>query len=211
MAENEKIEEVKEAEKVVKAEVSGASEAKKTEENKEIKETKGPGYHGDDRNSGSYRGGGGGGGRGGGRGFGGRQRPTSVLRATGIGGRIGVAHVFSSRNNTIITITDLTGAEIISRGSGGMVVDADREEGSPYAAMQAAFKAAEVAVRKGITRIRIKIRAPGGHGEKTPGPGAQAVVRALARSGLRIERIEDVTPVPTDTTKRPGGRRGRRV
>ena len=137
-------------------------------------------------------------------------RPTSVLRSA-IGGRVGVAHVFSSRNNTIITITDLTGAEIISRGSGGMVVDADREEGSPYAAMQAAFKAAEIAVRKGITRIRVKIRAPGGHGEKTPGPGAQAVVRALARSGLRIERIEDVTPVPTDTTKRPGGRRGRRV
>jgi len=137
-------------------------------------------------------------------------RPTSVLRSA-IGGRVGVAHVFSSRNNTIITITDLTGAEIISRGSGGMVVDADREEGSPYAAMQATFKAAEIAIRKGITRIRVKIRAPGGHGEKTPGPGAQAVVRALARSGLRVERIEDVTPVPTDTTKRPGGRRGRRV
>lgn len=126
-------------------------------------------------------------------------------------GKVGVAHVYSSRNNTIITITDLTGAEIISRGSGGMVVDADREEGSPFAAMRATAKAAEIALRKGITRIRVKIRAPGGHNEKTPGPGAQAVVRALARSGLRIERIEDVTPVPTDTTKRPGGRRGRRV
>ncbi len=148
--------------------------------------------------------------RGGGMRRGGMGRPTSVLRSA-TSGRVGVAHVFSSRNNTIITITDLTGAEIISRASGGMVVDQDREEGSPYAAMQAAFKAAEVAVRKGITRIRVKIRAPGGHGEKTPGPGAQSVVRALARSGLRIERIEDVTPVPTDTTKRPGGRRGRRV
>jgi len=151
------------------------------------------------------------GGRGGGR-FGGRGRfqSRSVLPSL-THGKVGVAHVFSSRNNTIITITDLTGGEIIARGSGGMVVDSDREEGSPYAAMRATAKAAEIAVRKGITRIRVKIRAPGGHGEKTPGPGAQAVVRALARSGLRIERIEDVTPVPTDTTKRPGGRRGRRV
>lgn len=128
-----------------------------------------------------------------------------------MGTRVGVVHVFSSRNNTIITITDLSGSEIIARASGGMIVDSDREEGSPYAAMQAAFKAAEIASRKGIGRIRIKIRAPGGHNEKTPGAGAQAAVRALARSGLRIERIEDVTPVPTDTTKRPGGRRGRRV
>ena len=128
-----------------------------------------------------------------------------------IGNKVGVAHVFSSRNNTIITITDLSGSEIIARVSGGMMVDADREESSPYAAMQAAFKAAEIAIRRGIGKIRIKVRAPGGHGDKTPGPGAQAVVRALARSGLRIERIEDVTPIPTDTTKRPGGRRGRRV
>ena len=126
-------------------------------------------------------------------------------------GKVGIANVYSSRNNTIITITDLSGSEIIARASGGMVVDADREEGSPYAAMRAAFKAAEIAVRKGITRLRVRIRAPGGHGQKTPGAGAQAVVRALARSNLRIERIEDVTPVPTDTTKRPGGRRGRRV
>jgi len=158
---------------------------------------------------GGYGGGRRDGGRGGGRGgFGFRSR--SVLPSLAHG-KVGVAHVYSSRNNTIITITDLTGGEIIARGSGGMVVDSDREEGSPYAAMRATAKAAEIAVRKGITRIRVKIRAPGGHNEKTPGPGAQAVVRALARSGLRIERIEDVTPVPTDTTKRPGGRRGRRV
>lgn len=140
---------------------------------------------------------------------GGRFKSRSVLPSGQ--GKVGIAHIYSSRNNTIITITDLSGAEIIARGSGGMVVDADREEGSPFAAMRATAKAAEIALRKGITRIRVKIRAPGGHNEKTPGPGAQAAVRALARSGLRIERIEDVTPVPTDTTKRPGGRRGRRV
>ena len=123
----------------------------------------------------------------------------------------GVANIYSSKNDTIITITDISGAETIAVGSGGMIVKADREEGSPYAAMQAAFKAAAKAKERGITAVHIKIRAPGGHGNKTPGPGAQAVVRALARSGLRIGRIEDVTPIPTDTTKRPGGRRGRRV
>ncbi len=122
-----------------------------------------------------------------------------------------IAHVYSSKNDTLITITDLSGAETIAKASGGMIVKADREEGSPYAAMQAAFKAADLAKERGITSVHIRIRAPGGHGSKTPGPGAQAVVRALARSGLRIGKIEDVTPVPTDTTKRPGGRRGRRV
>lgn len=125
--------------------------------------------------------------------------------------RWGVAHIYSSKNDTIITLTDLSGAETIAVGSGGMVVDIDHEEGSPYAAMQASYKVATIALEKGITHINIKIRAPGGHGSKTPGPGAQAVVRALARSGFKIGSIEDVTPMPTDTTRRPGGRRGRRV
>ena len=125
--------------------------------------------------------------------------------------RWGVAHIFSSKNDTIITLTDLSGAETIAVGSGGMIVDVDHEEGTPYAAMQAAYKVSAEAISKGITHLHIKIRAPGGHGSKTPGAGAQAVVRALARSGFKIGSIEDVTPVPTDTTKRPGGRRGRRV
>ena len=126
------------------------------------------------------------------------------------GTRWGVAHILSSKNNTIITLTDLSGAETIAIGSGGMVVDTDHEEGSPYAATQAAYKVAALAIEKGVTHINIKIRAPGGHNSKTPGHGAQAVVRALARSGFRIGSIEDVTPMPTDTTK-AGGRRGRRV
>lgn len=125
--------------------------------------------------------------------------------------RWGIAHIYSSKNNTIITVTDISGAETIAKASGGMIVKADREEGSPYAAMQAAFRASSRAKELGITALHIRIRAPGGHGAKTPGPGAQAVVRALARSGIRIGKIEDVTPIPTDTTKRPGGRRGRRV
>ena len=125
--------------------------------------------------------------------------------------RWAVAHVLSSKNDTIITLTDLSGSETISVASGGMMISADSQEGSPYAAMQAAYKIAAEAKARGITNVNIKIRAPGGHGSKTPGKGAQAAVRVLARSGIRVNRIEDVTPIPSDTTKRPGGRRGRRV
>ena len=64
---------------------------------------------------------------------------------------------------------------------------------------------------KGITNIHIKVRAPGGNGPSSPGPGAQGVIRSLSRAGLRIGRIEDVTPVPHDGTKPKGGKRGRRV
>ena len=123
----------------------------------------------------------------------------------------GVAHIYSSLNNTIVHITDLTGAETVSRWRGGMVVKADREKPSPYAAMLAASRAASEAMDKGITALHIKVRAPGGHGPKTPGPGAQAAIRTLARAGFIIGRIEDVTPIPHDSTRRPGGRRGRRV
>ncbi|WP_373467810.1 30S ribosomal protein S11 [Acidianus infernus] len=125
--------------------------------------------------------------------------------------RWGIAHIYASQNNTIISITDITGAEMIARASGGMVVKADREKPSPYAAMLAANKAAGEALDKGIMAIHIKVRAPGGSGPKTPGPGAQLAIRSLARSGFIIGRIEDVTPIPHDSIRRPGGRRGRRV
>jgi small subunit ribosomal protein S11 len=126
-------------------------------------------------------------------------------------GRWGVAHIYSSSNNTIVHITDLTGAETISIWSGGRIVKADREEGSPYAAMQAAARAAAEAMAKGIIGVHVKVRAPGGSKSKIPGPGAQAAIRALARAGLKIGRIEDVTPIPHDGTRPKGGRRGRRL
>ncbi len=125
--------------------------------------------------------------------------------------RWGLARIYASQNNTIITITDITGAEVISKASGGMMVKADREKPSPYAAMLAANKAASDALDKGLMAIHIKVRAPGGAGPKTPGPGAQPAIRSLARSGFIIGRIEDVTQIPHYTIRRPGGRRGRRV
>ncbi len=125
--------------------------------------------------------------------------------------RWGIAHIFASYNNIIITVTDVTGAETVTKASGGMVVKADRDQASPNAAMRAAEKVAEVAMEKGIEGVHVRIRAPGGNKSASPGPGAQAAIRALARAGLRIGRIEDVTPVPHDGTKKKGGRRGRRV
>jgi small subunit ribosomal protein S11 len=126
--------------------------------------------------------------------------------------RWGIAHIFSSYNNTIIHITDITGTESIVLTSGGQVVKADRLESSPTAALIAAKKAAEIAIEKGINGIHVKIRAPGGHnGPHSPGPGAQAAVRALSRMGLRIGIIEDVTPMPHDGCRKKGGKRGRRV
>ena len=123
----------------------------------------------------------------------------------------GIVKIFSSYNNTLVHITDLTGAETIAFSSGGRHVKADRFESSPYAAMKSATAAADVAKAKGISALHIKVRAVGGTGTRTPGPGAQAAIRAIARSGFKIGKIEDLTPVPHDTTRKAGGRRGRRA
>ena len=125
--------------------------------------------------------------------------------------RWGVAHIFSSYNNTLIHVTDLTGAETLARATGGAQVKADRLGSSPHAAMMAAKKVAEEVLSKGINGIHIRIRASGGIGMKNPGPGAQPAIRALARAGLRIGLIEDVTPLPHNGCRRAGGKRGRRM
>ena len=123
----------------------------------------------------------------------------------------GVAHIFASFNHTFVHVTDVSGRETIVRVTGGMKVKADRDEASPYAAMLAAQDVVVRCKECGITALHIKLRATGGNRTKTPGPGAQAALRALARAGMKIGRIEDVTPIPTDTTRRKGGRRGRRL
>jgi small subunit ribosomal protein S11 len=125
--------------------------------------------------------------------------------------KTGVAHIFASQNNTIIIVTDMTGAETIAKASGGMVVKNDRDESSPYAAMKAADLISQKLREKEISDIIIKVRAPGGSKSRIPGPGAQASIRALSRAGFKIIRIEEVTPVPHDGTKKKGGKRGRRV
>jgi small subunit ribosomal protein S11 len=125
--------------------------------------------------------------------------------------RWAVVNIYASFNNILMTVTDLTGAETIAKCTGGMVVRAAKDEASPYAAMKAAERIADQVREKGIDSLHVKVRAPGGHKSRSPGPGAQAAIRALARAGMRIGRIEDVTPLPHDGTRKKGGRRGRRV
>ena len=119
--------------------------------------------------------------------------------------------IYASFNDTFIHVTDLSGRETIVRVTGGMKVKADRDESSPYAAMLAAQDVAARCKELGITAMHIKLRATGGNGTTSPGPGAQAALRALARAGMKIGRIEDVTPIPTDSTRKPHGRRGKRL
>ncbi|MBI5347410.1 MAG: 30S ribosomal protein S11 [Candidatus Aenigmarchaeota archaeon] len=125
--------------------------------------------------------------------------------------RWGIVHVYSSVNNTLVHITDITGEETFAFVTGGMTSDKDMNKGKPFTAMRAARMAAEKAKLLGITHVHIKIRAPGGNKSKIPGQGAQPAIRALARAGMKIGSIEDVTPIPHDSCRAKGGRRGRRV
>lgn len=118
-------------------------------------------------------------------------------------GNWGIAHVHASFNNTILTLTDETGAETLAKSSGGSVVKQNRDEASPYAAMQMAEEVAEAAKEQGIEGVHVRVRGPGGNTRTGPGPGAQATIRALARAGLEIGRIEDVTPLPHDGGRAP--------
>ena len=136
---------------------------------------------------------------------------TKETQKTQVEEKWGIAHIYSSYNNTIIHITDLTGGETVAISSGGHHVNADRYESSPFAAMKAANVVSESAKSKGFTSLHIRVRAVGGVGSRVPGPGAQAAIRALARGGFRIGKIDDVTPIPHDTTTKKGGKRGRRV
>ncbi|WP_435349586.1 30S ribosomal protein S11 [Haloarchaeobius sp. HRN-SO-5] len=120
----------------------------------------------------------------------------------------GIAHVHASFNNTVMTVTDLTGAETITKSSGGTAVKQNRDEASPYAAMQMVESIADEIRAAGIEGLHVRVRGPGGNLQKSPGPGAQAAIRALARADFEIGRIEDVTPIPHDGSRAPKGKGG---
>ncbi|MFH1501080.1 MAG: 30S ribosomal protein S11 [archaeon] len=120
----------------------------------------------------------------------------------------GIAYIFTSFNNTIVHITDLSG-NTISRVSGGQITKHDRLKANPTVAMFVAKKAAEVAKDAGIANLYVRIKAKTGN--PAPGPGAHAAIKSLGREGIKIISIIDTTKVPRGGPKKKGGRRGRRV
>ena len=126
--------------------------------------------------------------------------------------KTGDAHIYSSYNNTMLHITDMTGAETIALVSGGQFTKQQRLEAHANTAMVMAKEAARNAKEKGVTKLHVRVRAQGGHnGSRHPGPGAQPTIRTLTRNGMKILSIEDVTPIPHGGCRKKGGRRGRRV
>ncbi|MDO8646964.1 MAG: 30S ribosomal protein S11 [Candidatus Diapherotrites archaeon] len=122
----------------------------------------------------------------------------------------GIIHIYASHNDTIILLTDITGAETIAKCSGGIVVKAQHKEASPYAAMKVAEVVAQKAREKGISEVEVRVRGQGGLRSKSPGPGAEAAIRMLTRMGMRIRTIENVTPVPHDGCRKRKRDRGKK-
>jgi len=125
-------------------------------------------------------------------------------------GKKGIVHIFASHNNTIMLLTDITGAETIAKSSGGQVIKAQHKEGSPYAAMKIAEIVAEKAREREITDIIVKVRGAGGNKSPSPGPGSEAAIKSLTRAGLRIFSIENVTPIPHDGCRKKKKFRGKK-
>lgn len=121
---------------------------------------------------------------------------------------IGIAYIYTSFNNTIVHITDLSG-NTISRISGGQITKHDRLKANPTVAMFVAKKAAEIAKEAGISSLYVRIRAE--TGSSAPGPGAHAAVKSLQKDGMKIISIIDTTRMPRGGPKKKGGKRGRRV
>ena len=122
--------------------------------------------------------------------------------------KIGILHIFTSFNNTIVHLTDLSG-HTIARISGGMITKQDRLKANPTVAMFIAKKISEAANEINMKDLYVRIRAK--TGQDTPGPGAHAVIKSLGRDGFKIISISDVTRVPRGGPKIKGGKRGRRV
>jgi small subunit ribosomal protein S11 len=110
----------------------------------------------------------------------------------------GVAHVKSTFNNTIITITDREGAVITWCSPGKLGYKGSRKS-TPFAAQQAATTAARDAVSLGMRKVEAWI--------KGPGPGREAAIRSLRASGLDVSGIKDCTPIPHDGCRQKKRRR----
>lgn len=122
--------------------------------------------------------------------------------------KIGILNIYTTFNNTLLTLTDLAG-NTIAKYSGGQSTKQSRLKANPTIAMFVAQKIAEDAKDNGITGFYVRIRAE--TGQSNPGPGAHSAIKSLTRAGFKIVSIMDVTKMPRGGPKKPGGRRGRRV
>ena len=119
-----------------------------------------------------------------------------------------VVNIYTSFNNTLVHVTDLSG-KTITKVTGGMVTKHDRLKANPTIAMFISKRITENIKDLGIKALYIRIRAKTKN--PAPGPGANAIVKSLSREGFKIINILDTTRIPRGGPKSKGGRRGRRV
>ena len=112
---------------------------------------------------------------------------------------VGVAHIHSTFNNTIVTITDLAGNAISWSSAGALGFKGSRKS-TPFAAQMASEAAAKSAILSGVQKVEVSV--------KGPGPGREAAIRSLQVAGLEITAINDVTPVPHNGCRPPKRPRG---
>ena len=110
----------------------------------------------------------------------------------------GAAHIRSSFNNTMVTITDLNGNALSWASSGGLGFRGSRKS-TPFAAQKAAETAAKAAMEHGLRTVEVYV--------KGPGSGREATIRALQTAGLEVNMIKDVTPIPHNGCRPPKRRR----
>ena len=110
----------------------------------------------------------------------------------------GAAHISSSFNNTIVTITDTAGNALSWASAGGLGYRGSRKS-TPFAAQMAAETAAKAAMEHGLKTVEVYV--------KGPGQGREAAIRALQVAGLDISTIKDVTPIPHNGCRPPKRRR----
>lgn len=110
----------------------------------------------------------------------------------------GQAHIHSTFNNTIVTMTDTQGNAVVWASAGTMGYSGSRKS-TPYAARLAAEEAAKQAMDNGMREVEVYV--------KGPGPGRESAIRALQASGLRVRAIMDVTPIPHNGCRPPKKRR----
>jgi small subunit ribosomal protein S11 len=110
----------------------------------------------------------------------------------------GIAHIQSTFNNTMISISDAAG-NIISWASAGTVGFKGTKKGTPFAAQMAAESAARKAMEHGLKRVDVYVRGPGS--------GRETAIRSLQAAGLEVSMIKDVTPIPHNGCRPPKRRR----